>query len=354
MRAVDPPRDVMRSPDDPSVGARRPTADTLRQRLDQLPPGHPSSPDQNDGTARSCLQPSDSPVDHDARRPTDRLASFTDAEWAEHKYEVREELENARASGLTSDRLHTIDPEGQVWSAERDQLHDSLLDELYARSNSIPCENKAIIAGGLPGAGKTTVLGAYAGIDRSQYLTINPDDIKGELAVRGLNPEIKGLSPMEASDLVHEEASYLAKRLADRARSDGKNIIWDITMSSYSSAEKRIDDLRSDGYTTVAGLFVDIPIDVSVSRADARHREDEDAYRSGDGLGGRFIPSDVIASQFDETWGSNNRKTFEDVKHRFDGWTIYDNSVDGGRATIIGSSDALGSPGNDKRSHSTY
>jgi predicted kinase len=272
-------------------------------------------------------------------------------EWAEHKYEVREELESARASGLTSDRLHTIDPEGQVWSEERGQLHDSLLDELYARSNSVPCENKAIIAGGLPGAGKTTVLGGHAGIDRSQYLTINPDDIKVELADRGLIPEIEGLSPLETSDLVHEEASYLAKRLADRARFDGKNIVWDITMSSYSSAERRINDLRSDGYTAIAGLFVDIPIDVSASRADSRHREDEEAYRAGTGLGGRFIPADVIASQFDETWGSKNRKTFEELKRRFDDWTIYDNSIDGGRATIIGSSDALGSPGNDERSH---
>ena len=37
---------------------------------------------------------------------------------------------------------------------------------------------------------------------------INPDDIKEELAQRGMVPEIDGLSPMEATDLVHEESSY--------------------------------------------------------------------------------------------------------------------------------------------------
>ena len=37
---------------------------------------------------------------------------------------------------------------------------------------------------------------------------------------------------MEASELVHEESSYLANQLALRAQSDGKNLIWDITMSS--------------------------------------------------------------------------------------------------------------------------
>ena len=38
------------------------------------------------------------------------------------------------------------------------------------------------MAGGLGGAGKSTVLEKYAGIDRSKYLTINPDDIKEEMA----------------------------------------------------------------------------------------------------------------------------------------------------------------------------
>jgi predicted kinase len=355
MRHVDRPADMTRTPADPPTDARRPTAadrpgttrpsDDLRQRLD------PSSPHEVDGKAGSPtprLRETNSPVDHHSPRPTERLCSFTDSEWVEHKDEVREELETAKASDLTTDRLHTTDPEGQVWSDERDRIHDSILEELYANSASVPCEHKAIIAGGLPGAGKTTALGSYAGIDRSQYLTINPDDIKVELAARGLIPEIKGLSPMEASDLAHEEASYLAKRLADRARSDGKNIIWDITMSSYSSVERRIEDLRSDGYTTVSGLFVDIPIDVSARRADARHREDEEKYRTGNGLGGRFVPADVIGSQFDGSWGSKNRKTFEELKESFDHWTLYDNSVDGGRATLIDKSDASRSPYNDE------
>ena len=72
----------------------------------------------------------------------------------------------------------------------------------------------------------------FADIDRSQYLTINPDNIKEELAKRDLIPKVEGLSPMEASDLVHEESSHIAKQLAMRAQADGKNVIWDITMSS--------------------------------------------------------------------------------------------------------------------------
>ena len=75
----------------------------------------------------------------------------------------------------------------------------------------------AVVAGGLGGAGKTTVLGDHEGIDPTKYLTINPDDLKEELAQRGMIPKVDGLSPMEASDLVHEESSYLARQLALRA-----------------------------------------------------------------------------------------------------------------------------------------
>ena len=114
---------------------------------------------------------------------------------------------------------------------------------------------KAIIAGGLGGAGKTTVLTEHANIDLSQYLMINPDDIKAEMARRGMIPEVKGLSPMEAADLVHEESSYLALRLALRAQRDGKNVIWDITMSTKKGAEGRIDDLRSAGYNEIDGTL---------------------------------------------------------------------------------------------------
>lgn len=210
-----------------------------------------------------------------------------------------------------------------------------IIDDILAESASVPCEYKAIVAGGLTGAGKTTVLGEQAGIDRSQYLIINPDDIKLDMAKRGLVPSIEGLSPMEASDLVHEESSHIAKQLAIRARSEGKNIIWDITMSSRASTERRIDDLRESGYSSVTGVFVDIPIELSTKRADARHREDENKYLAGVGLGGRYVPPEVTFSQADSQWGSRNRRTFEELKSGFDSWTLFDNSVDGQKAIMV-------------------
>ena len=301
--------------------------DDLEQRLRRLPPGHPSSPVESDGTPRPPepgLRCRESP---DASPPGDTdWRPLTDAEYAEHVTKVRDHLDKARADGLATDRQHTIDPAREVWSAERETLQDSIIEDLYRNASGVPCERRAIMAGGLPGAGKSTILEGHAGIDRSQYLTINPDEIKEEMASRDMVPPVEGLSPMEASDLVHEESSYVARQLALRAQADGKNIVWDITMSSRASTERRIDELHSSGYTRIEGIFVDIPVETSVTRADNRHREDHDKYRAGEGLGGRFLLAEMITAQSDPEWGSCNRKTFEEVKHHFDSWCRFDNS----------------------------
>ncbi len=302
------------------VGALdRPTDDhaELRRRLGALPDGHPSGPDQ--------------PL------------RLTDAEWSEHVEEVHEHLADAQAAGLETKARFAIDADGEAWTADRRHVHSMIIDELYLKSASVPCDRKAIIAGGLPGAGKTTVLTEQAGIDLSQYLMINPDTVKEEMAKRGLIPDVGGLSPMEASDLVHEEASHIAKQLALRAQADGKNVIWDITMSSLEKTQMRIENLRVAGYAKVDGIFVDIPIEVSVRRADARHRDDHERYRAGEGLGGRCIPPEVIRAQADDKWGSVNRRTFEGIVSSLDAWSRYDNSVDGRPASLVASDEEASS-----------
>jgi predicted kinase len=312
--------------------------DELRQRLQRLPPGHPSSPLEADGTPRpqepglACRESSDAAELREAD-----WQPLTDAEHAEHVSEVRALLDKARADGLATDRQHTTDPDNEQWTYDRALIQDSIIRDLYTAASHVPCDRRAILAGGLPGAGKTTVLEQHAGIDRSHFLTINPDDIKEEMAKRDMIPEVAGLTPMEASDLVHEESSYIAKQLALRATADGKNVIWDITMSSRASTESRIVDLRAAGYSQVEGIFVDIPVEVATHRSDARHREGHDDYGAGHGQGGRFVPAEVIAAQADPDWGSRNRRTFEQIKPHLDAWLHCDNSVDGRRPVLIDS-----------------
>jgi predicted kinase len=294
----------------------------LDQRLQRLADGHPSSPRYPDNRP---------PAGGGEPR---EVRPLTDAEHAEHVAEVRERLAHARATGRETHVQFTLDRGREVWTDERDALHGGIVEDINARCSEVPCDGKAILAGGLPGAGKTTVLREFAGIDLSQYMMINPDVIKEEMAKRGLIPDVIGLSPMEASDLVHEEASHVAKRLASRAESDGRNIIWDFTMSKTSTIADRIDSLRSAGYARIDGVFVDIPVEVSVQRADDRHRKGHDEYRAGIGLGDRYIGEATILKHADSSWGSGNRKNFEELKPKLDGWSMFDNSVDG-RAPVL-------------------
>ena len=297
-----------------------PTAD-LDRRLDRLPDAHPSSP----------RYASD-------QRDADDVRPLTDAEHADHVADVKARLADARAAGLDTRLQHTIDEEHEIWSDAREAAQDAIVDDLYARAATVPCDYRAIVTGGLPGAGKTTVLRQHADIELSQYLMINPDVIKDAMAQRGLIPEVTGLTPMEAAGLVHEESSHIAKALAHRAQAEGKNVIWDVTLSRAESCAGRIEALRAAGYTRIEGMFVDVPVEVSVRRTDARHREGHDDYRAGLGLGGRFVPDEMTCAQTDSAWGSTNRANFEQLKRRFDTWSVYDNSFDGRAAELIAAS----------------
>jgi predicted kinase len=299
----------------------------LEDRARRLPPGHPSSAYDENGARHP---PAPSLADYE--RP---LPPLTDAAWSDHVNQVRANLDHALASGMATHERHTIDAQRQTWTAERNQIHGKIIAEIYRRAADVPCDRQAIMAGGLTGAGKSTVLEHRAGIDRAKYLTINPDDFKEILADRGLVPSVPGLSPMEASALAHRESSYLARRLALRAMADGKNIIWDITMSSTDTTSRRIDELRNAEYKQIDAIFVDIPLEVSVARAEQRHRRGHDQYLAGQGLGGRCVPADVSRSQADTEYGSVNRRAFEALKDRFDHWALYDNSVPGQPPTLV-------------------
>jgi predicted ABC-type ATPase len=258
-----------------------------------------------------------------------------DVAYRQHATYITETIDKALADGLATDRQFTVNGDGQTWTDERAALHKEILDDLYANAQGVPNEGKAVMAGGLGGAGKGTVLRDQAGINQSLYLTVNPDDIKELMAERGMVPEVEGLSPMEANTLAHEEASYLALQLANRAYADRKNIIWDITMSSQSSAEKRIVAMRDAGYDDVQAIFVDIPVETSVERALARHRNGMARHRNGEGYGGRFVPPAVIRANENADWSSANRSVFETTKGDFDGFRVYDNSRAGEEATLI-------------------
>ena len=108
-----------------------------------------------------------------------------------------------------------------------------------------------------------------------------------------------GSPPLEAADLVHAEAQFLAKRLGLRALADGRNVIWDISFASQHAVESWIAAHRRAGYT-IHAIFTELSIEESVRRSEAMHRRGHDEYRQGRGYGGRFIPAEAIRALADD------------------------------------------------------
>lgn len=212
------------------------------------------------------------------------------------------------------------------WAPHRRLKHAAIVNDALAKAVAVPNNGHAIMAGGLDGAGKSTVLGKHVGVAKGSYLTVNPDDIKEEMIKRGMVTPLPGMTPMESAFLIHEESSHIAGLLADRAQAMRKNMIYDITMSSHSSVSSKLDKLDAAGYTRKAGVFVDIPVEESVKRATERYERGLADYDKGKGPGGRFVPPDIIRENAIAGHSSKNRKTFDETAHRFDATAIYDNS----------------------------
>lgn len=259
---------------------------------------------------------------------------LTPAALEQRQRKVTEVMGRARKS-LATDITHAKDG---AWDPDRDRLHRQIAADLYTKAAGVPNEGKAVIAGGLGGSGKSSVLRGHAGIDPGQYLTLNPDDVKEELAARGMVPEVPDapeLSPMERASLVHEESSRITHLLADMAYRDRKNVIWDVTLSSKGSAQSRVDALKRHGYTDVRGVFVDIPVEVSVKRALSRYQRGLEQWGNGQGQGGRFVPPDIIRAQATSVGGTINRGVFDSLRNQFTGSAVYDNSVDGRAPQLV-------------------
>lgn len=321
-------------------GPLRVTAAVMQTRVEsckkykignRFPPG-PCKGSGRGGSSTSVKSPARTPKPGNRQQSGGRQIDF-----AERERRVEDSVGKALKT-LATDKTHTREP-GGTWLPERDKIHREIVDSLFAKAADVPREGKAVIAGGLGGAGKTTVLRDHAGIDPKKYLTVNPDDIKEEMARRGLVPEIpdaKDLSPMERAALVHEESSRIAQMLADRAYREKANLIWDITMSSDSSVRSRVKKMRDAGYDDIEGVFVDIPTEVSVQRALSRYRRGIENWERGQGFGGRYVPPSIIRAQKTASGNSTiNREVFEGLKSEFNNWAAYDNSVDGRAPQLI-------------------
>jgi hypothetical protein len=194
-----------------------------------------------------------------------------------------------------------------IWMGERARQQRLLVAAAYRAAAGVPCERRAAIAGGLPGADKAAALDR-AGLDRAGYLTVSIGAILEQMAAAGLIPDVpdvpevpeaeghetaNGSSPLARAGQVHAEAQYLAKRVLLRALTDGRNVILDISLASWRAAEAWTYALRFADYEMTA-VFAELGVDEAVRRAEEARERGEEEFRHGHGYGGRVIPAAAI------------------------------------------------------------
>jgi len=242
-----------------------------------------------------------------------------------------------------------------LWSEEAHQFFEQTVNEVFqtATANETKPKNKrAIMLGGMPGAGKSTTLDAMQKarmLRKEEWVVANPDDFKELMLQKGMFPNIVGLSPAETASLLHEASSEMNHMLEQLLIAEGYNVVFDITMGGRERdgeepwVAKIVQQLKTGNGYKVDGLFVDIPPTTSATRAAKRHQAGLDALRQGfltEGaakdavqFGGRVVPGSLIAKNtlskddpLAEKFNSVNAVNFDTIKPVFQRWAIWDNS----------------------------
>lgn len=176
--------------------------------------------------------------------------------------------------------------EGGKPTPERARLHEAIISKFFDEVPPVaPGEQKlAILTMGGPASGKTTMVN---GVDRSNFVTVDPDEIKKSL------PEYKQctqrvLTWRGAAKCVHKESTFIGDELQERAMRAGKHIIVDGTGADAESFADNIRKLKRAGYK-IKLYMPDLDLDTALGRM--KEREEYE---------GRFVPEEIIMNAYEQ------------------------------------------------------
>lgn len=160
-----------------------------------------------------------------------------------------------------------------TWTKEREALHNEIINHFFDGKTPVDDPTSYVLGGG-PAAGKSTLLREQYGDLPENMVLANSDEIKEML------PEYGGGTN---APFVHEESSYLSKKIAYQAANNSYNVIMDGTGDGeIPSLKKKIKAMSPLGQQVI-GIYVTVDVDTAVKRSMAR------AERSG-----RYVPESVI------------------------------------------------------------
>lgn len=244
---------------------------------------------------------------------------------------VRREIAENEANLLKLQTTDITHKRGGQWTPERQRLHQDILFGAPTRPGRPATPGiftTEAIAGATPEAGvphNLTMLGGRGGsgkgglgkgpnrvFDPARNIVLDPDIIKAQL------PEFKGWN----AAMVHQESSFIfaeAHKIANRLR---LNVVSDQTMRSFEKVERIIKSFKKAG-ATIEGHYMHLPRQDAALRAIARF------LGKGPRERGRYVPVEAILENIE------NEANFQALKALFRKWSVWDNQVPEGKASIF-------------------
>lgn len=167
-------------------------------------------------------------------------SGYPDEEWQKHTEFVEKTLQQLRDDNVDSRTLCGALDRGWVrWSAERRAQQRHLVRDLWeAGSAGIPRAARAMfLAGNDSGEKLLRLADPDFDLNPAEFLIVDAFWVEASMVDRGMAPRIEGLSPMEASRLIREEACELAERLAQLAYAESRNLLYMLHTAYMPDAE---------------------------------------------------------------------------------------------------------------------
>ena len=205
-------------------------------------------------------------------------------------------------------------------SIERIELRDKIVREYFNYFKDADKNKHAVIVLGQIASGKSSYCKRLS--ERTNAMVVDSDYIKqGHDTMDGLK---KDFDNGKGTDMIHEEASMLAKRIINEAAAEGFNLILPKTGIESSSIQRIVNNLKNYNYH-ITLVYIDLSIEKCIERNYFRFI---DEYKQG--IPSRLVPFKTIAMIDDKPFKTFVKMVREQEFNGVDKFLAYSNNVNRG------------------------